>query len=295
MSYEDTQKMMKEEVWFLDSGCNNHMTGNKEWFAELEESFRRTVKLGNDTTMVVIAKGNIRMQINRITQVISDVYFIAELKNNLLSIGQLQEKGLAILIHDGTCKVFHSSRRLIMQSDMRGNRMFCLLAVMAPKDSMCLQTEVVSERETHLWHCLFGHLNHNGVISLSNKRMAVSLPALKFPKKICTTCLVTKQHRNSIPKKSLWRASRKLQLMHVDICGPIKPASNDSKRYILSFIDDFTCKAWVYFLHEKSETFAIFKSFKIYMEKESGEYITCFRTDRGDEFTSNEFEEFSKA
>lgn len=114
MAYEDPHKMMKEEVLFQDSGCSNHMTGNKEWFSELEESFRRTVKLGNDTTMAVVAKGNIRMQINRITQVISDVYFIPELKNNFLSIGQLQEKGLAILIQDGTCKVFHSSRGLIM-------------------------------------------------------------------------------------------------------------------------------------------------------------------------------------
>lgn len=158
--------MVKEEVWFLDSGCSNHMTGNKEWFSKLEESFHRTVKLGNDTTMVVVEKGNIIMQINGITQVISDVYFIPELKNNLLSIRQLQEKGVAILIQDGTCKVFHSSRGLIMHFDMRGNIMFCLLAVMAPKNSMCLQTEVVSERETHLWHCRFGHLNHKGLIAL---------------------------------------------------------------------------------------------------------------------------------
>lgn len=121
--------------------------------------------------------------------------------------------------------------------------MFCLLAVMTPKDSMYLQTEVVSEREAHLWHCRFGHINHKWLIALSNKRMVVGLPTLKFPKKICTTCLVAKQHRNSIPKKNLWRVSRKLQLIHADICGPIKPASNGDKRYILSFIDDFTRKA----------------------------------------------------
>jgi transposase InsO family protein len=97
-----------------------------------------------------------------------------------------------------------------------------------------------------------------------------------------------------MPKKSLWRASKKLQLVHADICGPIKPNSNSNKRYILSFIDDFTRKTWIYFLHEKSEAFAMFRNFKACVEKESGEYITSLRTDRGGEFTSNEFEEFCK-
>ena len=83
--------------------------------------------------------------------------------------------------------------------------------------------------------------------------------------------------------------------MHSDICGPIKPASNNDKRYILSFIDDFTRKTWVYFLHEKSETFATFKIFKACVEKEIGAYITCLRTDRGGEFCSNKFKEFCKS
>jgi hypothetical protein len=115
--------------------------------------------------------------------------------------------------------------------------------------------------------------------------MVIGLPSLKSPKKICTTCLIGKQHRESIPKKSSWRASKKLQPVHADICGPITPSSNSNKRYMLSFIDDFTRKAWIYFLHEKSEAFGMFKIFKAYVEKEVGAFITCLRTDRDGEFT----------
>lgn len=89
MAYEELHQIVQEEAWFLDSGYSNHMIGNKEWFSEMEEGFWRTVKLRNDTTMAVVAKGSIRVQINGITQVISDVYFVLELKNNLLSLGQL--------------------------------------------------------------------------------------------------------------------------------------------------------------------------------------------------------------
>ncbi|KZV14234.1 hypothetical protein F511_44122 [Dorcoceras hygrometricum] len=250
----------KEEVWFLDSGCSNHMTGNKGWFSTLEEGLCQTVKLGNDMTMNVVAKGSVRMQVNGVTQVISDVNFVPELKNNLLSLGQLQEKGLAILIQNGTCKVFHSGKGLIMQTNMSGNRMFYVLATAAPKENLCLQTELEMEQEAHLWHCRFGHLNHKGLHTLSQKHLVAGLPNLKFPKKTCTTCLIGKQPRTAIPKNSMWRASKKLQLVHADISGPLKPSSNSNKRYILTFIDDFSRKAWVYFLHEKSEALHHFKN-----------------------------------
>ena len=67
MSYEELYQTKRKEVWFFDSGCSNHMTGNKEWFSDLEEDFSRTVKLGNDMRMVVIAKRSIRVQLNGIT------------------------------------------------------------------------------------------------------------------------------------------------------------------------------------------------------------------------------------
>lgn len=85
-----------------------------------------------------------------------------------------------------------------------------------------------------------------------------------------------------------------MQLVHADLCGPITPASNSDKRYILTFIDDFSRKVWVYFLSEKSKTFATFKIYKSLVEKESNALICCLHTDRGGEFTSNEFNDFCK-
>ncbi|RVX12019.1 Retrovirus-related Pol polyprotein from transposon TNT 1-94 [Vitis vinifera] len=119
--------------------------------------------------------------------------------------------------------------------------------------------------------------------------MVNGLPQFQPPSKLCKDCLVGKQHRSSIPKKSNWRAAEILQLVHADICGSINPISNSKKRYLLTFIDDFSRKTWVYFLVEKSEAFAVFKSFKTYVEKETSSFLRCLRTDRGGEFTSHEF------
>ena len=83
-------------------------------------------------------------------------------------------------------------------------------------------------------------------------------------------------------------------MVHADICGPIKPVSNSKKRYLISFIDDYSRKVWIYFLTEKSEAFTTFKNYKNLVEKEIGAFIFCLRTDRGGEFTSLEFNAFCK-
>jgi transposase InsO family protein len=90
----------------------------------------------------------------------------------------------------------------------------------------------------------------------------------------------------------MWRASHPLQLIHSDLCGPINPISNSHKRYVLTFIDDFSRKLWVFFLAEKSDVFKMFQHFKVKVEKETGTSIKGLRTDRGGEFTSTEFIEF---
>jgi len=87
VAYEELHQTIHEEVWFLDSGCRNHMTGNKEWLTKMEEGLSRMVKLGKNITMTMVGKGNIHVQINGITHVISNVYFVPDLKNNLLSLG----------------------------------------------------------------------------------------------------------------------------------------------------------------------------------------------------------------
>ena len=101
-----------------------------------------------------------------------------------------------------------------------------------------------------------------------------------------------KQHRDPFPKQSHWRATKRLQLVHADICGPITPASHSRKRYLITFIDDLSRKIWVQFLAEKSEAFISFKNFKVLVEKETGESVCCLRTDRGGEFNFAEFNVF---
>jgi hypothetical protein len=64
--------------------------------------------------------------------------------------------------------------------------------------------------------------------------------------------------------------------------------------YYVSFIDDYSCKTWVYFLKSKDEVFSKFKEFKALIENLSERKIKIPRTGNGGEYTSKEFVNFSK-
>ena len=154
----------KGDVWFLDFGCSNHMCGDKSLFTDQNEGFKQEVKLGNNTRMDVLGKGKVRLQVSGFTDVVSEVFFVLELKNNLLSIGQLQEKGLAILIQHGMLKIYHPEKGLIIYTEMLANRMFVLLAKSQPQKPACLYTS--TQDMAHLWHCRYGHLSYKGLRTL---------------------------------------------------------------------------------------------------------------------------------
>ncbi|MCH86730.1 retrovirus-related Pol polyprotein from transposon TNT 1-94 [Trifolium medium] len=94
---EQVSDNSKVELWFLDSGCSNHMVGRKDWLFDFDDNFREIVKLGDNSKMPVMGKGNLKLHIGGMVQVITEVYYLPGLKSNLLSIGQLQQKNLTIV------------------------------------------------------------------------------------------------------------------------------------------------------------------------------------------------------
>jgi len=79
-------------------GATTICVEKKELFDVFNEGFKDSVKLENDASLKVQGNGSIQMEIDEIMHVITEVFYVPDLKNNLLSIGQLQEKGLAVLM-----------------------------------------------------------------------------------------------------------------------------------------------------------------------------------------------------
>ncbi|KAI5385054.1 hypothetical protein KIW84_071886 [Lathyrus oleraceus] len=59
MAYTDTLGGDRDDVWFIDSGCSNHMYGDSSLFCDLEKGFNKVVRLGNYARMNVVGKGRV--------------------------------------------------------------------------------------------------------------------------------------------------------------------------------------------------------------------------------------------
>jgi len=66
------------------------MIGTKDWLFDFDSEFRESVKLGDDSRIRVMGRGNLKLLIGGMIQVVTNVYYLPGLRNNLLSIGQLQ-------------------------------------------------------------------------------------------------------------------------------------------------------------------------------------------------------------
>ena len=119
-----------------------------------------------------------------------------------------------------------------------------------------------------LWHFRFGHLYFFGLRLLQQKQMVRELPPIKEPASTCECCILGKQHHENFPKGVSYREKKPLELVHTDLCGPMRTQSIGGSCYFLTFIDDYSRKTWVYFLKQKSKTFSKFKEFNALVENQ---------------------------
>ena len=116
------------DIWFLDSGCSNHMIRNRDIFESLDTSIKSKLKLGNDNIMEVSGKGTIVVMTNLGKKSIPNVYFLHSLKCNLISVGQLTQKDYKVIFENNICTIFDISPNIMVTArlEMIDNRMFPL-------------------------------------------------------------------------------------------------------------------------------------------------------------------------
>ena len=100
----------------------------------------------------------------------------------------------------------------------------------------------------------------------------------------CEHYLTGKQNRVSFKSYPSSRKTELLELVHSDLCGPMKTKTLGGALYFITFIDDCSRKLWVYVLKTKDQVLGVFKQFQASVESETGKKLKCISTDNGDEY-----------
>ena len=215
------------------------------------------------------------------------VLYVPNLACTLFSVRAAAERGNIVKFGHSKCWIRKRTGELVGMASLTGKlyHLHCKLVSSIPE-----QASAACELEVDLWHQRLGHLNAQHLKDIAQKELATGI---KLPKEttlsFCKGCVEGKMHRKSVGGNC---STRKLQLVHSDVCGPMQTESLGGKRYFVTFIDDFSrCRA-VHFLKNKSEVLKKFKEFEAKVTNECGQNIGTLTTDNGGEYVSKEFETY---
>nr|GFB42824.1 retrovirus-related Pol polyprotein from transposon TNT 1-94 [Tanacetum cinerariifolium] len=109
---------------------------------------------------------------------------------------------------------------------------------------ICLFSKAFKNK-SWLWHQRLNHLNFDTINDLARNDLVAGLPKFKYHKEhLCPSCEQGKSKRASHPPKPVPNSRQGLHLLHMDLCGPMRIASINGKRYVLVIVDDYSRYTW---------------------------------------------------
>nr|GEY41745.1 hypothetical protein [Tanacetum cinerariifolium] len=230
------------------------MTGNLKLLCNFVEKFLGTVRFGNDQFAPILCYGDLK-----------STCFVRDLQGNDLLTGNRGSNLYTISLQEST-----SSTPL------------CLMAKASPTQAW-------------LWHRRLSHLNFDYINLLSKKDIVIGLPNIKYVKdQLCSSCELNKAKRSSFKSKAVPSSKGRLNLLHMDLCGPMRVASINGKKYILVIVDDYSIYTWTLFLHSKDEMPEVLKEFIMMIQRNLQALVITVRTDRGTKFLNKTLNYFYK-
>ncbi|GJW57462.1 retrovirus-related pol polyprotein from transposon TNT 1-94 [Tanacetum coccineum] len=193
------------------------------------------------------------------------LYYVERLGHNLFSVGQFCDADLEVAFRKNTCFIRNLEGVDLLSGSRDTNLYTISLDDMLKTSPICLLSKA-SKTKSWLWHRRLSHLNF--------------------------ACALGKSKKSSHQPKAKDTNQEKLYLLHMDLCGPMRVASINGKRYILVIVDDYSRFTWVRFLRTKDEApEAIIKCIKN-IQVRLNATVRNVRTDNGTEFVNQTLHEF---
>ncbi|GJY65526.1 retrovirus-related pol polyprotein from transposon TNT 1-94 [Tanacetum coccineum] len=231
---------------------------------------------------------HLKESVETLREIVEEARIEKPLDNNsvkeIKSVGQFCDGDLEVAFRSKTCYVRNLEGDDLLTGGRDSNLYTISISDMAASSPICLMSKATSTK-SWLWHRRLSHLNFGTINDLTKLDLVDGLPKFKYGKDhLCSACERGKSKKASHPPKLIPSDYSKLELLHMDLCGPMRVASVNGKKYILVIVDDFSRFTWVYFLRSKDETPEIIKKFIAQAQLNYKAKVCKIRTDNGTEF-----------
>jgi len=208
------------------------MTGDRSLFLTLTMKEGGTVGFGGNQNGKIIGSGTI----GNSSVSINNVWLVDELKHNLLSISQFCDNGYDVLFVKNNCTVINTHDQSIVFKGKRRNNVYKInFSELTDQKVLCLLS--MSDKKW-LWHRRLGHANWRLISKLSNLQLVRGLLDIDYHSDaLCGACQKGKIVKTSFKLKDIVSTSRPLELLHIDLFGPVSTASIYGSKYGLVIVD----------------------------------------------------------
>jgi transposase InsO family protein len=276
--------------WIIDSGCTNHMMGEKKMFTSYVKNrdSQDTIIFGDGNQGKVKGLGKIAITNEHS---ISNVFLVESLGYNLLYVSQLCHMGYNCLFTNIDVSVFRRSDGSLAFKGVLDDNLYL---VDFSKENADLDACLIAKTNMGwLWHRRLAHVGMKNLHKLLKGDHVLGLTDVYFEKdRPYAACQVGKQVRSTHHNKNMMTTSRPLELLHMDLFGPVAYLNIRGSKYGLDIVDDFSRFTWVLFLQDKSETQGTLKHFLRRARNEFEIKVKKIRSDNGSEFKNLQVEEF---
>nr|GEV87975.1 integrase, catalytic region, zinc finger, CCHC-type, peptidase aspartic, catalytic [Tanacetum cinerariifolium] len=271
-----TRKLYKHLIeiilFIVDSGCSKHMTGNLKLLTNFVEKFLELTgcldRLERHCVLVpafwflrfvscdlvlrfgpaFCLKTRCVLPEDKLHFAVKHVAFCFKARCVLLQSSLCFASKLAAFCFKTRCVLLQDTGNDLLTGSHGTDLYSITLQDTSSPNPIFLMAKATSS-QAWLWHRRLSHLNFDTINLLSKNDIVIGLPKLKFVKDhLCSSCELGKAKIKSFHTNTTPSSKRRLQLLHMDLCGPMLVESINGKKYVLVIVDDYSRYTWTHFL-----------------------------------------------
>jgi transposase InsO family protein len=283
----------------LDSGATHHMVNDEVLLIGAQQADIK-VKIADDSILSCTKTGSVEIQNHEGALVkLNNVLYMPDLSCNLLSVSKAQDAGYLVTFDSKGAKIERNGSTLLRAR--RNGGLYEIIGKPQPQmtpvyDALAGTGSALKSKTPRLgvlWHRRLGHLGYSSLQKMAKKGIVHGLPSADVFENppVCWSCSSGKMTKKPFPS-SPSRSTKPLELLHLDIAGPLRIQSAGGCRYFVTLLDDYSKHKAVKALKFKSEAPDFIKGTILHWERATGHKAVAIRHDRAKEFMSKDMSDW---